>query len=577
MARTAKPERPELHPEFDDAVREFFDAQTSELLDRYGAVGFGLGYKVKGGIRQDCLSLRLYVQAKTQPRQKPKNGELLDEYLVIDTGNDKLQVCTDVAECPIAVPHTGVFTPTERVHPLVGGAAIGTIDERETDIGVGGTLGGWAWDKKNRCVVLVSNAHALGRFAIGSLVKIKQPSNGDFDLIAELTGSAGFFGDDPNRVDAAVAAMLDMRRVEMTVHEIGPAIMATALPEKEDPVEKYGVATGRTFGFVTNKYWLGHLKTGSGERKLFKSCMRIEKADNSPNWADHGDSGALVFASRTLPGSSVKPVVGLHFAGPEGNANVGYACKITEVYRALDLSSVADGALSVVLAAAGVTEANEEGARNALSALLDGVPCDGATRALHDVMTVHRAEITELIIRDPDDGEVRKSAAGVLQLLVGRGQTLEDVCRATLAEPLTRAIHECCESLARHSKSEEFRVALDSLRTLVATNRDNAVADAVAFEARSLHPMAADQPTEGVTYDDVTSYLEEHGGELLERFKGVAAEPYDHSPTTYGILLTRQPGVASALPLPPVVTWNRGGRQVNIPLRDQSGPEAVAA
>jgi hypothetical protein len=298
--------------------------------------------------------------------------------------------------------------------------------------------------------------------------------------------------------------------------------------------------------------------------------MRIEKSDKSKQWADHGDSGALVFASRTLPGSRVKPVVGLHFAGPKGNANVGYACRITEVYQALDLLSLAEGALSVVLTAAGVTEATEEAARDSLSALLAGVACDGAAHALHDVMTVHRAEITELILRDRDDGEVRKSAAGVLRLLVGGGQTLEDICRTPLAEPLTRAIKECCESLARHSKSTKFKTALKSLRALVGTNSDRVVADAVAFASPSLRAaVAPDQPTEGLTYNDVTSYLEQHGGEVLAKFNGVGAEPYEHSPTTHGILLTREPSVASASTLPPVVTWNRTGGQVNIPLTER--------
>ena len=589
MKRAVRHERPELRSDFDDAVRRFFDSQTSEFLERFGAVGLGLGFKVKGRVVQRRLSLRLYVEKKTAPGQTPPNAEKLQEFWrVACDGGDDLQIPTDVEESSIAVPHQpprgagGAFSPTDRVRPLVGGVQISPIDSRDTDIGVGlGTLGGWAWDRKNRQVVLVSNAHVLGRHDGSSRVAIIQPSNKKTAVIGTLLGSAGYFGDGTNTVDVAVGGLDDMRHVDMTVHDIGPAIMASAEPEQHQRVEKFGVTTGRTFGRVTNKYWFGHLETGpiggkDTERKFFKRCIRIEaRQKRSEAWADHGDSGALVFASQTLPGSRVKPVIGVHFAGPRNTARAGYACRISEVYRALDLSSLADGAVSIALTAAGLHETGQDDARRALQEFMAAVPADGEASALHGLVTRHLDQITAIVVRD-DDRTVRTGIGRMLRPLLGDGQSLGTISRTELTADLVRDIGDVCRMLDERSKSRTFKKALAAFHDWLVANQGRSVGEAFAFGTTPVHAAASGHaPSNDLTADDIASYLDEHGEELLERFGGVAAEPYQHSATTHGIQLTREPGVASTSTLPPVIPWNRNGLTVNIPLRESIGDVAV--
>lgn len=585
MKRRPMHERPEHHPEFDHAVKRFFHTTpAADVLERYNALGLGLGYKVTAGKVSDTLSLRVFVPAKTEDGKAPKNAERVGPVIVVPTEHgDELRLPTDVECSGIAVVHSPTapvvpgFVPTDPFEVLVGGVQISTRDRRTVGVGVGrGTLGGWAWDKQHRRVVLISNAHVLGQHDARANVVITQPSNPHTARkIAELSGSAGYFGDEEHTVDAAIGARLRMAGVNMTVHAIGPAIMATAEPVRWTGVEKVGVTTGHTRGRIANDHWMGYIATGAiggkaSERKLFRACMRIRSSRGQ--WADHGDSGALVFASQPLRGSAVKPVVGLHFAGEDKNPRIGFACRIHEVFRALGLTSLSEGALSIVLSAMPLDETGEERARTALAAFFAGVPASGHARALHDVIVKRGAELTDMVIND-GRGALRRRATNMLRPIVGNGQTLDDVCATTLADPLVDAIDECCTAFAERASSAELATALRSLQTLVDHNKGRTLAETFAYARPSVDSGApSDVSRVPVTLDDVIAYLDTHAQtDLLDRFAAVGAEPYQHSRTSHGIELTRDRTKPGAPKLPRVVEWNRDGRQLQIPLRERAG------
>ena len=67
----------------------------------------------------------------------------------------------------------------------------------------------------------------------------------------------------------------------------------------------------------------------------------------SSDWSNSGDSGSLVFSQTPIAsGSTIKPVVGLHFAGA---STYGVGCKIQNVFHELDLTTLCAGAFSALL------------------------------------------------------------------------------------------------------------------------------------------------------------------------------------------------------------------------------------
>jgi hypothetical protein len=250
-----------------DAVRQFFLRESVRILEKYDALAIGLGRKVQGTKPLDAYALRVFVQKKTPRGTAPPNAEMVDGPFRLPTDQGEVEVQSDVDEARIAVCHrltdagrTRPFLPTRRVNPLIGGAQICAFDAGTPNVAIGvGTLGGWAWDTRNRRVVLLTNAHVLGEHDDrAARVIIAQPSDKHLARnVAVRSGSAGYFGGRDSTVDAGVGADLDMSGVEMRVNRISPAIMASAEPEPEQKVEKFGAGTRFTTGTVVNRYWMG--------------------------------------------------------------------------------------------------------------------------------------------------------------------------------------------------------------------------------------------------------------------------------------------------------------------------------
>jgi hypothetical protein len=134
------------------------------------------------------------------------------------------------------------------------------------------------------------------------------------------------------------------------VLEIGPAVFASEVPAIDMLVEKFGQTTRQTFGEITD----ADLETVT-DGILMDDCLRIVPVDPSEDWSAGGDSGSLVFSQTPVSGS-VKPAIGLHFGGSGVN---GAACKIQNVFAALDVTSFCSGFFVAFIEA--LFEAESEG------------------------------------------------------------------------------------------------------------------------------------------------------------------------------------------------------------------------
>jgi hypothetical protein len=152
-------------------------------------------------------------------------------------------------------------------------------------------------------------------------------------------------------VDCAIADADSSDIYDLSVPEIGPAVYALETPSLDLLVEKFGRTTQHTFGEITDN----DLET-TVSGFSFDDCCRIDIVAPTVDWSAGGDSGSLVFSQTAISGDSgIKPVVGLHFAGPQVGT-YGVACKIQNVFAQLQLTTLCAGAFEAFLDALFETE-----------------------------------------------------------------------------------------------------------------------------------------------------------------------------------------------------------------------------
>jgi hypothetical protein len=116
-------------------------------------------------------------------------------------------------------------------------------------------------------------------------------------------------------------------------------------------VEKFGRTTLHTFGQITD----ADLET-TVSGFPFDDVCRVDIVPPTADWSAGGDSGSLVFSQTPIsPGSSIKPAVALHFAGPQVGT-YGVVCKIQNVFNQLQLTTLCAGAFEAFLDALFDTE-----------------------------------------------------------------------------------------------------------------------------------------------------------------------------------------------------------------------------
>jgi hypothetical protein len=482
-------------------LREFkATAPTNELRAAFRAHSIGIGRKVTAGGTTDQLCLRVYVDRK-RPMEELASEERVPETIeFVSRGlTQEVALPTDVIEAP---PPVFEIDPTDRVRPAPGGVSVDAIS------GTAGTLGGWVWDTTDDTIVALSNDHVFGHTAGPDVIQPGPFDGGSSpaDKIGDVKRGVLRSAASTNTVDAGIGDADSTDVFDLTVVDIGPAVYAVDVATLDMLVEKSGRTTGHTFGQVTD---IDLETTVSGFP--FDDCLRIDVVDPSPDWSAGGDSGSLVFSQTPIAeGSSIKPVVGLHFGGPQGGT-YGIVCKIQNVFAQLDLTTLCAGAFAAFLES--LFEVETGGDLDETEARLRTVAAMGARgpisfappplvsrarrqrrgsrfhhgialevqqrlmtskrgRLVTDLVDRHRAELLTLLAKD---GDVRRATVAALRPILAGATTTTDV----LERELTGEDLQRLDKLAREVVSKasvELRTALEPITAL----KDNAEGKSMA-------------------------------------------------------------------------------------------------
>lgn len=333
-------------------LRELKGTSAAEMADFHakGAHSLGIGRKIENGTLSNTLALRVYVSKKL-PESRLSASNVIPGKIRFFSRLDNKEVTleTDVIEVP--PPELEAIDPTDKFRPAPGGVSTGIPSV------TAGTLGGWVWDKTDDTIVMLTNDHIIGDSAGVGIVQPGILDGGSLpaDRIGTTKRRIMRSFTQANDVDCAIGDVDDTANHDLRVEEIGPAVYAIENAEIDMLVEKYGRTTQHTFGEVQDV----DFSTAFGNR-TYVDCIYVDIVPPSADWSAGGDSGSLVFSQDTIDSdSTIKPVVGLHFAGGIG-ATYGIECKIQNVFQKLELTTLCSGAFAAFIE--GLFDAEEEGA-----------------------------------------------------------------------------------------------------------------------------------------------------------------------------------------------------------------------
>ncbi len=339
------------------------------LLRRHGAHSVGIAPKITDGKPTDKLALTFYVPAKRADGAITERERIPDTFSFVQEKSRRTRrITTDVVETPAA---TFEVDPETRIRPVPGGVS-GGIN------GSTGTIGGWVWDNTDDSIVMLSNHHVLGHAAGTDILQQGTADGGSLpaDKIGDVKRGVVRTSTGTNTVDCAIGDPDDDSIYDLSVLEIGPAVYATDEATFHMEVEKFGQTTEHTYGRIISTSY----STIVDGIWFFDDCLRIEPIAPSADWSAGGDSGSIVFRQEpTTEGGTIKPAVGLHFAG---GGIYGVACKIDNVFNALDLDNLCSGAFANFLDSLNESESEFEGRVSMTS---------GATLAASDLRSVRAA------------------------------------------------------------------------------------------------------------------------------------------------------------------------------------------
>lgn len=504
-------------------------ADVVGLLRRHGAHSMGIAPKTVDGQPTDKLALVFYVAAKRDGDAMTERERIPDTFsFVQEKGRRTRRVTTDVVESP--PPTFEAVDPEDRIRPVPGGVS-GGIN------GSTGTIGGWVWDNTDDSIVMLSNDHVFGHSTGTDILQQGTADGGSLpgDKIGDVKRGIVRTSTGTNTVDCAIGDPDDDSIYDLNVLEIGPAVYAIDEATMDMEVEKYGQTTRHTFGTVTSTNY-SSMVDGIW---FFDDCLRIDVMAPSPDWSAGGDSGSLVFRREpTTEGGTIKPAVGLHFAGA---STYGVVCKIHNVFDALDLDTLCSGAFANFLDSLNESESEFEGqlsmvptwsvtrdlgvvralsslstrdlpiaidravpsripmsvTRNAtfsrkmrgrVSALnpVRGLSRDVQSRlhetargrTLTDAVDTHRGELLTLLAKD---GDVRRATVAALRPVTAGAVTTDDVLRTVVTDDVLERAEKLAATVSRKA-SPALRAVLDDLQGLVADARGATLAEVFELE-----------------------------------------------------------------------------------------------
>lgn len=411
----------------------------AQMMRSAGAHSYGIGRKVVNGKTTNQLVLRFYVETKQSVERLAPEARLPSEVEFVSRGTGNAErVVTDVIESAAPIFE---IDPKLRHRPAPGGVSVDAIS------GTAGTLGGWVWDTTDDTIVALSNHHVFGHVAGDNTIQPGPFDGGSSpaDKIGDVKRGIVRTVRGPNTVDAGISDVDGDDLYDLTVAEIGPAVYAVEVPALDMLVEKFGRTTEHTFGEITDVDLVTNV---SGFP--FTDCMRVDVVAPSPDWSAGGDSGSLVFSQTPIgDGSTIKPVVGLHFAGPPGGTS-GVACKIQNVFAQLDLTTLCAGAFATLFDSLAEVEprsrfrtlppfSRPKRRRGALLNPKSGLARDVQARLkaskrgreLTGFVDIHRHELLTLLATN---GDVRRSTTAAFGPLLAGAVTTGDVLERSFTD-----------------------------------------------------------------------------------------------------------------------------------------------
>ncbi|NEP10326.1 MAG: hypothetical protein F6K14_08910 [Symploca sp. SIO2C1] len=442
----------------------------------YGVYGFAIGRKRIKGKYTDQMALCVFTACKLPIEEVPVQRRVPTTLCILTPdGTTEISVPTDVIEAPRGQLH--MDDPESTLRPVPGGSSC------SSSAGGNGTLGGWVWDKTDETIVMLSNAHVFGMDVGAEIIQPGTVDGGFYgkDRIGQVKRAASILPipnnptpADCNLADAAIGSPDNTDLLDLTVLDIGPAIYVIDTVVEGDEVQKFGQNSGLTEGVVTHFdgcYIFDFRINGVWQETIWGDLIRIEPKEKGTNFAIKGDSGSLVF--KPNPDSVLNPVVGLYFAGNDaGPNNWGVACKIGNVFNALDLDTLCSGGFAAYLDA--LAEDENDGAMNnfvaatvfnererrakASTRINTGLARDVQARLstsrrgrmITDFVDQFRGEILTLLIRD---GDVRRSSIDLLRPILRGAVTTDDVLQHEISNTDAIRLDKLARSLERKSSS----------------------------------------------------------------------------------------------------------------------------
>jgi hypothetical protein len=457
-----------------------------------GCHAVGVGRKVVKGKTTNQFAVRYYVERKLPESELSAERALPKEHRFHSRiKGGPVTVPTDVIESPRAEFEVN---PKDRLRPCPGGSSIGTPPP--PGFISAGTLGGWVWDREDDSIVMLSNEHVLGTTAGIDVAQPGTLDGGGFpaDKIGDTKRGIVRSTTTVNVVDCAIADPDSSAIPSLEVIDIGAAVYAIDVAVEGLLVEKFGRTTEHTFGEITDDSYTTNLTSGHS----FTDCFRVDARAPSTDWSDGGDSGSLCFSRDPVEDSEIKPVVGLHFAGA---STYGVACKIQNVFSALNLTTLCAGAFAAFLdslfeseIAAERLTAKEMDLRwlGALAARHPALPFPFIRKERHyascrrffsgisrevqhrllttsrgrqmtDFVDKHRADLLDLLVRN---GDIRRATVAAIRPLVAGAITTSDLFERKLTDDDVDRLKKLASQVSRAASNARLRTALKALVSL---------------------------------------------------------------------------------------------------------------
>jgi hypothetical protein len=381
-------------------VRRARAVHGDHLVSYPNVIGIAAGFRQRDGIYTDDVAVQVFVSRK-HPRRALTSRAVIPPTV---SGPDGEPVPTDVIDAGFMQP----IADTATYRPVEGGCSAGTAA-----VDLAGTLGGWAWDDTDQSTVFLTCNHVLttsDRTVLPADRSVLQPAlldggtepgqvigDGKRIIPIQVSSATPF---PVTAVDCGIGTITASFNDEIIA--IGPGIFESEAPVLGMNVQKRGRTTELTTnGRITSldaswnlNYGLGTATIGSGP-----SVFNISSTDGNI-FADHGDSGSLIFDQSPGSISGSYPAVGLLFAGggdPFGTL-IG-ASAISSVFSALSLNTLCGGAINELIQSIGTDDVRRKSAQ--LRRLRDQVlPQYPGGSALADLVTRNAPTLATLILLD---------------------------------------------------------------------------------------------------------------------------------------------------------------------------------